>query len=162
MNNPLNISRFEEKKQQVKEYLGTPRKMRMPLPTFRKAKGIRRNEFLDMKHTIETEQRELARINVRNIQENLLKGLGDEFEDDPVGWWKARTLELNEAILQSAKKGNAQSQKLAKQLAGELVEKQEVTIGRSPEEIYRSYLQEQRELAEFRDRLGSGTEKVPE
>jgi len=51
-----------------------------------------------------------------------------ELESDPEEWWRKRQLQLNEAILESAKRGNAQSQKLAKQLAGELIEKSESKV----------------------------------
>lgn len=105
-----------------------------------------RSEYFEQKFL------KLKRFNeARVIQDNIGSVLDEE---DPEGWWKKRKLELNQAIMASAKKGNAQSQKLAKQLAGELIEKQEVKIGLSADEVARRNSESGQELREFRKRLG--------
>jgi len=72
-------------------------------------------------------------------------------EDDPVGWWQrnGRSIRLNQAIFESAtEKLNPNSMKLAKQLAGELVEKKEVTFGLQPDDYYRIRAEAQRRIQE--------------
>ncbi len=94
------------------------------------------------------EEGKKSETRLERIQEETL------LEEDPISWWKKRTLELNNAILASAKKGNAQSQKLAKQLAGELVEKAEVKFGLTADERARRNSESEQELREFRNQLG--------
>lgn len=72
------------------------------------------------------------------------------------GFWNdERTQIVNEAILESARHGNANAQKLAKQLAGELVEKKEVKFVISADDYFRIRREAEsriRELIGDRDR----------
>ncbi len=58
-------------------------------------------------------------------------------ENNPLEWWRKQNLRINKAIVASAIKGNSMSQKLAKQLSGELVEKREVKIGLKSDDYFR-------------------------
>jgi len=72
---------------------------------------------------------------------SLPKEMQDDLDYTPIertGFWNdERTAIVNEAILESARLGNANAQKLAKQLAGELVEKKEVKFVLSAEDYFR-------------------------
>ncbi len=80
----------------------------------------------------------------------------DRMESDPEAWLNAQKMFLYKSIKESAGKGNAQSQKLLSQLGGWLVEKQEVTVGLSADEIARRNSEARAELGDFRNRLGQG------
>lgn len=146
-------------KNTVFNYYATPEDRREPLKVFLKRARITRRvayriELLHEMMTdwaIDDQQKALKvaeeerQANIRKIQEGLLD------EDDPVQWWQKKSKEINESILLSARKGNAQSQKLAKQLSGELVEKSEVKIGLNADEYFAI-------LAEARRRFAPGGE----
>ena len=65
---------------------------------------------------------------------------------DPEKWFQETRRERYEALLKACKTGNAQAIKLAAQLANELVEKQEITVGLSADEIARRNLEAERQL----------------
>lgn len=169
----VRITAKAEKFEKVKEYLSIPYRERMPLPMFRKEHKIKRSEYIQLKADAEQGQRDLQRQVVRNIQETVMSGVPriptryevspptePDIEEDPVLWWKSQQKKLNEAILSSAMKGNAQSQKLAKQLAGELVEKQEVKIGLTADERAARLREANAQTTTFRNRLGHGVAEV--
>ncbi len=158
MANVLNISHYEEKLEKVREYLGIPFKDRMPYPTFRKVNKIRRNEFLDMKHTIEEKDREIARITVRNANNNLMRGLeesADEQEEDynSEQYLGSRSKEVDEALIASCELGNANSLRTYYQLTKRLVEKSEVTHKLSGAVLAQLAIQAQRELRAVDERV---------
>lgn len=143
--NYSHITRKAEKFGLVKRYLETPYNERQSLPLFRRENKINRNQYLEIKYEIDEQNKEIAKQRTRDAQKWINQSLGKTgsmacpegaigIEDDPMVWWKLQQEKLNQAILDSAMKGNAQSQKLAKQLAGELVEKQEIRIGMTAEE----------------------------
>ncbi len=158
MSNLLNIARKTEKYEKVKEYLSTPRADKIPLPVFRREFGIRRNEFVELKRDVELAEKELRLKVIRNIQNNLMEGIdGASDKADAQGWLDEHWLEVVQYVFESAKKGNAQSQKLFAQLAGKLIEKSEVKIGLSADEITRRNLEAERQLREQGfDRRGNG------
>lgn len=70
----------------------------------------------------------------RELPQEMLSQLG------PVetGFWTEERVEaVNKAILESAQHGNANAQKLAKQLSGELVEKKEIKIVLNADDYFR-------------------------
>lgn len=149
------VTRRDEKFELVKGYLDTPYKLRLPLPQFRKENRIRRDEYIMLKRDVEEFGLEVAKKrtdDARKWMEDSLSGQeageseDDSLESDPEGWWKNRVVELYQAVFSSAKKGNAQSQKLAAQLSGMLVEKQEVKIGLTADEIARRNFEAERLL----------------
>lgn len=155
--NYSHITRKAEKFTLVKQYLETPYNERQSLPLFRRENKINRNQYLELKTEIEAQSQEVSKARVRDAQKWINQSLGKTgslacpegavgIEDDPMLWWRTKQMELNNAIFDSALKGNAQSQKLAKQLAGELVEKQEIKIGLSAEDRARRLFQAQEEL----------------
>lgn len=79
---------------------------------------------------------------------------------DSLSYLKSRTREVDEGIIKSAKSGNAQAQRLIKQLTGELVEKSEVTIGLTADERARRELEAERQLREWRGGAGHRVEEV--
>lgn len=126
---------------------------RMPLQQLRKEYHITRPQFYQMKDEWKAEKAHETETRLeiaRQKQAAILCGdaTEEEIDADPVLWWKKRRQEIDKAILDSAKKGNAQSQKLAKQLAGELVEKQEIRIGLTADELTRRNLEAERQLRE--------------
>ncbi len=85
--------------------------------------------------------------------------LSEVDESDPEAWLQAQLMNLYKAVTKSAQGGNAQSQKLLAQLMGRLVEKQEVTLGLSADELTRRNLEAERQL---RGISGHRVEKVSE
>ena len=153
--NATHMSKKVEKYAKIKAWLETPPSQRMSIVLFRRTNKITRPMFEELKRNylsnLDDLRRQRARDASRYIEdamESVEKPAGSimDLEEDPMTWWKARQLELNMAILASAVTGNAQSQKLAKQLAGELVEKQEIKIGLSAEDRARRMFQAQEEL----------------
>lgn len=153
--NSTHMSRKTEKYAKVKEWLETPPSQRMSIVLLRRTHKITRPMFEELKRNylanLDELRRQRAKDAARYIEhalEAVEKPSGSimDLEEDPMTWWKTKQRELNNAILQSAVTGNAQSQKLAKQLAGELVEKQEIKIGLTAEERARRMFQAQEEL----------------
>ena len=153
--NVTHMSNKTEKYAKVKEWLETAPRDRMSIVLFRRTNKITRPMFEELKQkylaNIDELRRQRARDASRYIEhamEIIEKPPGSmiSLEEDPTTWWKTKQKELNEAILASAVTGNAQSQKLAKQLVGELVEKQEIKIGLTAEERARRMFQAQEEL----------------
>lgn len=69
----------------------------------------------------------------------------------------SRSKEVDDGLIEAAKKGNAQAARVIKQLTGELEEKPiEVRIGLSADEIARRNAEADRELAEWNKRRSSG------
>ena len=141
-------------KKVVYDYLGQTVIEREKLVTFLKKNQIKRSTFysLKQKYAFENDaaikqarhdmtELEQSQLKVREAAENL-------FTEDPAHWWtRERLLELYKYILSTAK-SNAQSQKLAAQLAGVLVEKQEVKIGLTADERAQRNLEAKRQLEE--------------
>lgn len=153
--NVTHMSKKAEKYAKVKEWLETPASQRMSIVLFRRENKITRPMFEELKRNYISNLDELRRQRARDASRYIEAGLAIidkpagsriDIEEDPMLWWKTKQRELNEAILNSAITGNAQSQKLAKQLAGELVEKQEIKIGLTAEERARRLFQAQEEL----------------
>jgi len=158
----MNLSKgiSDEVKELVFAYFRTPFKERETQKQFIKRNKIFRPYFYRIKTLYAIEEAEevkrrlgaLAETNERIASvKKAQQGISDlmEFnEDDPTDWWRRRTIEMNQAILASAKRGNAQSQKLAKQLAGELLEKHEVKVGLTADELTKRALEAQRQLRE--------------
>ena len=99
------------------------------------------------------------------LKGNITKGLKelnpdmkfDDEEFDPQKWLNETRRERYEAVLKTARGGNASAQKLLAQLAGELVEKSEekLILELSADEIARRNEMAEAELREFRaTRLG--------
>ena len=153
--NATHMSKKTEKYAKVKAWLETPASERMSIVLFRRTEKITRPMFEELKRNYLLNLDELRHQRARDASRYIEKALESvekppgsfvDLEEDPMSWWKARQMELNQAILNSAMTGNAQSQKLAKQLAGELVEKQEIKIGLSAEDRARRLFQAQEEL----------------
>ena len=153
--NATHISKKLEKYAKVKAWMETPPRERMSIVLFRRENKITRPMFEELKRNYLANLADLRRQRavdasryIEDAMASVDKPIGSvaDLEEDPMTWWKARQQELNNAILESAVHGNAQSQKLAKQLAGELVEKQEIKIGLTAEERARRLFQAQDEL----------------
>lgn len=67
-------------------------------------------------------------------------------ENDPDTWLKAQLMTLYEAVMKSARGGNATSQSHILKILGKLDEKVEVTIGLSPDERARRQLEATKQL----------------
>ncbi len=171
MSNVLNIARHDEKLEQVREYLHTSRDKRLPMPVVLHDIKVRRNEYAALKYEIEEFDKAVAKANVRAVQERVMGGDLDEPSpaSEEVGqeWLDNHWLEVIQYVFESAKKGNAQSQKLFAQLAGKLVEKSEVKIGLTADERLRREIEAERQLGEFHNGRGTGyrveevSEKLP-
>ena len=111
------------------------------------------------------------RYNVKALRNRMEITLGgkevpEEIYDSKI-WLTERTNEVDEALLISVKRGNAQAIKIYKQLTGELVEKseQKVTLELSADEIARRNLEADRGLKKWlkQGRTGrQGVEDLPE
>lgn len=136
------IAKNNRWKNLVNGYLGTAFNQRMPLKQFLHSAGIRRDVYDRLKadYNIETRKEQLEGI--RRIQEGVFGEVkGPEQEEginlSPQEWLDEHFLEVVKYTFESAKKGNAQSQKLFAQLAGKLVEKSEVKVGLTADDYYR-------------------------
>lgn len=133
-----------QRRQDIFNYLDTsPEKRKMTQNEFRKDIHISYPHFATIKEEWKANKRgegqeERKESGIRNIMEGELADKmedsleAEELERDPTAWWKKQSLKLNQAILSSASRGNAQSQKLAKQLSGEFIEKREDTLKFEP------------------------------
>ena len=132
-----------QRRQEIYSYLNTPvKERRLTVTELRKELHISGVRFYQIKADWEYERRAAGQEGQRYAHtRSVVQGIGDkiddlsedaELEEDPVAWWRKKSLTLNRAILASADKGNAQAQRLAKQLSGELVEKREDTVKFEP------------------------------
>lgn len=158
---PFNISRKTEKMELVREHLRIPFHDRVSLPLFRKEHKIRRDEYLQLKSMIEEEEKNLVKKRVTRAQRWMEESLYGEDtkmtaplrvsldkELEAERWLEANYPDLLEYTFEAAKKGNAASQKLLAQLMGKLVEKSEVKLEISADDMAKRNLEAQRQLKE--------------
>lgn len=143
----------------VFNYLITPQEERLPLREFLKKHKMYRQTF----YTFEGEYNAVALALTKrendhkmDLKQTVLDAWDKAEGKSPVktrqssqSWLKARGGEINEALIQSCKDGNAQALKLFFQLTEQLVEKQEVKIGLTADEIARRNFEAERELQEW-------------
>ena len=100
------------------------------------------------------QQKDISNKEVSN--EDFIKELAEDWDvkdffnipENKIKWLKG--------TLESAEKGNAQSQRLIAQILDVVVEKQEVAIGLTAEELARRNIEATRTAREFREGLGAG------
>ena len=154
-----------QRRQEIYEWLERPE----PKPTqteFRKALKISYPRLAQIKADWNAEQRreetrERREVKIREVMENSLATRPTEeiftFQEkdyDSDTWLRGRTKEADTALIRSCASGNAASLKLFNQLINRLVEKQEVKIGLTADEIAKRNLEADRRIKEFRDGRG--------
>lgn len=87
-------------------------------------------------------------INWKKEKANARIMAPEEKEYDSIAYLRGRSPEADKALITSCLSGNASSLKLLKQLLGDLVEKTEVTLGLTADEIARRNLEAERQLRE--------------
>ena len=145
-------------KETVYSYLSEPVETRLELKKFLKVHKMTRRVFYPFESDFRKDNgSEQKAIRKQELKETVLDAWDRLDGKDPVerkskeasqGWLKGKGHEINEALIQSCKGGNAQSLKLFFQLTEQLVEKQEVKIGLNADEIARRNLEADRQLRE--------------